>query len=116
MIYWIFLILAIVTEVIGTLAMQYANKSGSLLGLPIMYIFIAISYILLALSVKRIALGVAYALWEGVGIVIITLVSVWIFHETLTLLKIIGITILIISIFLLKNGTTQTERQVKYVK
>ncbi len=37
---------------------------------------IATSYIFVAIAVKKVALGVAYALWEGIGIVIITTFSV----------------------------------------
>ncbi len=72
MIYWMFLGLAIITEVIGTLSMKYASVSGDSAGMIVMYIMIASSYILLSMAVKKVALGVAYALWEGIGILIIT--------------------------------------------
>lgn len=65
MIYWMFLGLAIITEVIGTLSMKYASVSGGSAGIIVMYIMIASSYILLSMAVKKVALGVAYALWEG---------------------------------------------------
>ena len=47
-----------------------------------MLVMIALSYIFLAFAVKKIALGVAYALWEGIGILLITLFSVMLFDET----------------------------------
>lgn len=53
MIYWIFLGLAIVTEVIGTLSMKYASVSGDMSGMYVMYVMIASSYILLAVAVKK---------------------------------------------------------------
>lgn len=52
MIYWIFLALAIVAEVIGTLSMKHSSVSGDLTGLLVMYFMIASSYILLAMAVK----------------------------------------------------------------
>ncbi|WP_275076423.1 multidrug/spermidine efflux SMR transporter subunit MdtJ [Providencia rettgeri] len=105
MIYWIFLILAIVTEVIGTLSMKHASVSGDFTGMVVMYVMIATSYILLAIAVKKVALGVAYALWEGIGILFITTFSVMWFDETLSPMKIGGLVLLITGIGLIKSGT-----------
>jgi multidrug transporter EmrE-like cation transporter len=54
---------------------------------------------------EKIALGVAYALWEGIGILLITLFSVLIFDETLTTMKVAGLTTLVAGIVLIKSGT-----------
>ncbi|EPL9568037.1 multidrug/spermidine efflux SMR transporter subunit MdtJ [Providencia rettgeri] len=105
MIYWIFLVLAIVTEVIGTLSMKHASVSGDFTGMVVMYVMIATSYILLAIAVKKVALGVAYALWEGIGILFITTFSVMWFGETLSPMKIGGLVLLITGIGLIKSGT-----------
>lgn len=105
MIYWMFLGLAIITEVIGTLSMKYASDSGGSAGMIVMYIMIASSYILLSMAVKKVALGVAYALWEGIGILIITTFSVMWFHESLSPLKLGGLALLIVGITLIKYGT-----------
>ncbi|WP_016594082.1 multidrug/spermidine efflux SMR transporter subunit MdtJ, partial [Yersinia pestis] len=87
MIYWIFLGLAIIAEIIGTLSMKYASVSGEMTGHIVMYFMITGSYVMLSLAVKKVALGVAYALWEGIGILIITIFSVMWFGETLSPLK-----------------------------
>ncbi|MCT8341826.1 MULTISPECIES: multidrug/spermidine efflux SMR transporter subunit MdtJ [Photorhabdus] len=105
MIYWLFLAMAIVTEVIGTLSMKHASVSGGVVGMAVMYIMIAASYILLAMAVKKVALGVAYALWEGVGILFITVFSVMWFDESLSLMKVGGLALLITGIMLIKSGT-----------
>ncbi len=112
MIYWIFLVLAIVAEVIGTLSMKHASVSGDFTGMVVMYVMIAISYILLAIAVKKVALGVAYALWEGIGILFITTFSVMWFGESLSPMKIGGLVLLITGIGLIKSGTKKaTVRQ-----
>ncbi|CAQ84534.1 MULTISPECIES: multidrug/spermidine efflux SMR transporter subunit MdtJ [Photorhabdus] len=105
MIYWLFLAMAIVTEVIGTLSMKHASVSGGSAGMAVMYIMIATSYILLAMAVKKVALGVAYALWEGVGILFITVFSVMWFDESLSLMKVGGLALLVTGIMLIKSGT-----------
>lgn len=109
MIYWIFLASAIVTEVIGTLSMKYSSVSGDITGLLVMYFMIASSYILLAMAVKKVALGVAYALWEGIGVIFITAFSVLLFNESLPPMKLIGLALLIVGIALIKSGTKKTS-------
>ncbi|MCW2474810.1 MULTISPECIES: multidrug/spermidine efflux SMR transporter subunit MdtJ [unclassified Symbiopectobacterium] len=108
MIYWIFLACAIAAEIIGTLSMKYASLSGSPLGHLVMYGMIALSYLLLSIAIKRVAMGVAYALWEGIGIIFITLFSVMLFDESLSVLKVIGLAILLVGILLVKSGVRKT--------
>lgn len=105
MFYWILLALAIVAEITGTLSMKWATEMGGNTGFILMLVMIAISYILLSFAVKKIALGVAYALWEGIGILLITLFSVVIFDESLSLIKIAGLATLVCGIVLIKSGT-----------
>ncbi|MBV6695473.1 multidrug transporter subunit MdtJ, partial [Serratia quinivorans] len=74
----------------------------------VMWLMIATSYIFLAIAVKKVALGVAYALWEGIGIVIITTFSVLWFGESLSALKLGGLAMLIAGITLIKSGTKKS--------
>ncbi|WP_342320793.1 multidrug/spermidine efflux SMR transporter subunit MdtJ [Kosakonia sp. BYX6] len=111
MIYWILLALAIIAEITGTLSMKWASINGSHSGFILMLVMIALSYILLSFAVKKIALGVAYALWEGIGIVLITVLSVVLFDEPLSPLKAAGLTTLVIGIVLIKSGTRKTVCQ-----
>lgn len=107
--YWILLALAILAEIIGTLSMKWASVSGGQTGFILMLAMIALSYILLAFAVKKIALGVAYALWEGIGILLITLCSVLWFDESLTVMKVAGLTTLVVGITLIKSGTRKAK-------
>ncbi len=113
MFYWILLALAIVAEITGTLSMKWASVSDGSTGFILMLVMITLSYIFLSFAVKKIALGVAYALWEGVGILLITLFSVMIFDETLTTMKIAGLTTLVAGIVLIKSGTRKPAKQQK---
>ena len=113
MFYWILLALAIVAEITGTLSMKWASVSDGSTGFILMLVMITLSYIFLSFAVKKIALGVAYALWEGVGILLITLFSVMIFDETLKTMKIAGLTTLVAGIVLIKSGTRKPAKQQK---
>ena len=110
MFYWILLALAIVAEITGTLSMKWASVSGGHTGFILMLVMIALSYIFLACAVKKIALGVAYALWEGIGILLITIFSVLLFDETLSTIKIAGLVTLVAGIVLIKSGTQKTVK------
>lgn len=113
MFYWILLALAIVAEITGTLSMKWAIISGGHSGYILMLSMIALSYIFLSFAVKKIALGVAYALWEGVGIFLITLFSVLLFDESLSLMKMAGLTTLVAGIIFIKSGTRKPVKQRK---
>lgn len=105
MLYWLLLALAIVFEITGTLAMKWASLNDHTTGYFFMLAMIAFSYITLCFAVKKIALGVAYAIWEGIGILFITLFSVILFEESLSLLKVAGLVTLVTGIALMKSGT-----------
>lgn len=114
MIYWIFLGLAIVAEITGTLSMKWSSVSDNNIGYIFMLLMISLSYILLSFSVKKIALGVAYAMWEGIGILIITTFSVLLFDESISVMKVIGLVTLIAGIAFIKSGTrSKQERKIK---
>lgn len=116
MFYWILLALAIATEITGTLSMKWASVSDGNTGFILMLVMITLSYILLSFAVKKIALGVAYALWEGIGILFITLFSVLLFDEALSAMKIAGLATLVLGIVLIKSGTRKPAKTVKTVK
>ena len=105
MLYWMLLALAIALEITGTLLMKWSSVSGHQSGYLLMLVLIALSYIALSVSIKKIALGVAYAMWEGVGILFITLFSVLLFEELLSVTKIAGLATLVVGIALIKSGT-----------
>lgn len=57
MIYWIFLSVAIICEILGTLAMKYSSLNGGIGGHIAMYLLIAASYILLLAGITLIKSG-----------------------------------------------------------
>ncbi|MDM3015877.1 multidrug/spermidine efflux SMR transporter subunit MdtJ [Citrobacter sp. CK189] len=113
MFYWILLALAIAAEITGTLSMKWASVSNGSTGFILMLVMITLSYIFLSFAVKKIALGVAYALWEGIGILFITLFSVLLFDEALSAMKIAGLVTLVFGIALIKSGTRKPVNAAK---
>lgn len=112
MFYWILLALAIATEITGTLSMKWASVGNGNAGFILMLVMITLSYIFLSFAVKKIALGVAYALWEGIGIYYYHF-SVLLFDEALSTMKIAGLLTLVAGIVLIKSGTRKPGKPVK---
>ncbi|ABR60208.1 multidrug transporter subunit MdtJ [Sinorhizobium medicae] len=106
---WFFLVLAIVTEVVGLTVMKAASGSGTYWGHIIMYASIALSYVFLARAVKVIPVGVAYAVWEGSGVAVITLVSVFAFGRALSGREMLGLAMAVAGILLVNAGKGKGE-------
>lgn len=109
---WIFLVLAIATEVVGLTVMKAASSGGGVWGYAVMYVSIALSYVFLAKAVKKISVGVAYAIWEGSGIALITLVSVFVFNHVLNYQEMIGLMMAVGGIILVNAGEVHEDDEV----
>jgi spermidine export protein MdtJ len=97
---WFFLSLAIFSEVAGSLFMKW-NQLQDSSHQWIFYLLIILSYILLSGAVKRIPIAVAFASWEGAGLLLISVVSYFLFDEHLSLLQIGGIVLAAVGILLI---------------
>ncbi len=106
----LFLTGAILTEVAGTssMAMIPEAQAGWFHYLP-MWLLISLSYLLLAKAAKTISIGIAFALWEGLGIALITVVSVLFLDYHLSAQELIGLALAIVGIVLVTMGEHHEE-------
>lgn len=104
MLAWLCLMVAIFFEVVGTSFMASAARDGGYLGYFVMAIALAVSYYFLALSIRTIGVGVAYAIWEGLGLTLLTLVGVYIFKDNLSTRELIGLGIAVVGIVCVALG------------
>lgn len=98
------LLLAIIAEILGTSTIKLLCTTYPIKGYSFLFLAIGLSYYFLSKAIVRIPLGLAYALWEGLGIAIITCIGYMFFKETLCTKKIIGIISIIFGICMLKSG------------
>ena len=98
---WLFLFIAIIAEVIATSAL----KSSEGFTKPIASIVVVLGYMIafycLSLTLKTIPVGIAYAVWSGVGIVLITTVAWFVFDQKLDLWGIVGIALIMSGVSIL---------------
>lgn len=107
--HWLFLFLAVLFEVFGTSMMKVSHSwqfaYGSELGLAIMWACIACSYFSLAKATTALPVGVAFALWDAAGLVLIVLFSVLVLGEQLDIIKGLGLMCVLSGGYLVHRGT-----------
>lgn len=95
---WIYLGAAIVLEVVGTTSLKLSHGLTRLWPSVLMTICYVGCFTCLAQALKRVEVGVAYAIWSGVGIALLTGIGVLFFRESVSPLKLISIGLIIAGI------------------
>jgi len=98
---WLLLAIAIVAEVVGTSALK-ASEGFTRLGPSVVVVLgYAVAFYCLSLVLRSIPVGVAYAIWSGLGIVLITLVAWVIYDQTIDLAAVLGMGLIIAGVLVL---------------
>ena len=98
---WLFLAVAIVAEVIATSALKASMGLTRLWPSVLVVLGYAIAFYLLALTLRTIPVGVAYAVWSGVGIVLITCAAWLLFGQKLDWPALIGMGLIVAGVIVL---------------
>lgn len=98
---WIFLAVAIVAEVIGTTALKASAGFSKPWPSVLVVVGYGIAFYLLALTLRTIPVGVAYAVWSGAGIVLITAVAWLLFGQKLDPPALVGMGLIIAGVIVL---------------
>jgi small multidrug resistance pump len=101
---WLILLAAIVLEVAGTTCMKLADGFSRPLPAALMFAFYAASFVSLTMAVKRIDLGVAYAVWAGLGTALIATIGMLYFREAVTATRLASIGLIIVGVVGLNLG------------
>lgn len=92
---WIFLSIAILSEVIATSSLKAAEGFTRFWPSLVVLIGYLLAFYFLSLTLKTIPVGVAYAIWSGVGVVLIALTG-WLFlDQSLDMPAIIGLMLIV---------------------
>lgn len=101
--HWLILLAAIAVELLATSALK-AFVAGPVLVAVLPLVLIGLSFALLSVALRVIPMAVAYAVWEGLGIVGIALIGHAFFAEHLTVPRILALALIIGGILLLERG------------
>jgi small multidrug resistance pump len=97
----VYLAVAIVAEVIATSALKASDAFTKPVPLIITAIGYAVAFYFLALTLRSIPVGIAYAIWSGLGIVLISLVGVLWFRQSLDAPAIAGLTLIVAGVIVI---------------
>ncbi|WP_334113974.1 multidrug efflux SMR transporter [Acinetobacter parvus] len=98
---WIFLCVAIIAEVIATSALKSSEGFSKPIASVIVVLGFIIAFYCLSLTLKTIPVGIAYAIWSGVGIVLVTIIAWIVFDQKLDVWGIIGIALIMSGVLVL---------------
>lgn len=104
---WLILFIAIVCETVATSALKASNNFTQLVPSIIVVIGYCLAFYFLSLTLRTIPVGISYAVWSGVGIVLITIAGWVLFNQKLDLPAIVGM-MLIISGVIIMNIFSET--------
>ncbi|MRX51099.1 QacE family quaternary ammonium compound efflux SMR transporter [Paracoccus sp. S-4012] len=106
---WAALIIAVAFEVVGTTLLQASQQFTKPWAVAGMLLCYALSFYLLSQALRVLPLGVAYALWSGFGIMLVTLIGLVVFRQRLDTAAVVGIGLIVagvVVINLLSETTT----------
>lgn len=93
--HWLILVTAIALEVAGTVSMKLSDGFTKVTPTIFLFVFYFASFTFLTLALKKIDIGIAYAIWAGAGTALITIVGILYFKESFSILKAFSIFLII---------------------
>lgn len=103
---WFWLFVAIIFEVAGTFCLKLSHGLERLFPSIATFIFYFVCFFALALSLKKIEISTAYAIWAGLGTALIAFIGIYHFNETVTPIKIISLALIIAGVVGLNLSST----------
>lgn len=101
MLQWVFLIFAIIAEVVGTSFLKSSDGFTRLWPSVAVVLSYMLAFYLLSLTLRTMPVGIAYAVWAGMGGALITLVGWVVFGQSLDLAALIGIGLIVSGVMVL---------------
>ncbi|MDQ7262751.1 SMR family transporter [Paracoccus sp. PS-1] len=86
---------AITLEVVGTTFLQRSEQFTRLVPTLLMGLCYAASFYFLSLALRAMPLGIAYAIWSGLGIVLVSLIGLFVFGQRLDFAAVVGLTMIV---------------------
>jgi small multidrug resistance pump len=106
---WLYLAIAIVSEVVATSALKSVEGFTRLWPSVLVVIGYASAFYFLSLTLRSIPVGIAYAIWSGVGVALVSIVGWVIYHQSLNTGSLVGIALIISGVIVLSLYSTIGE-------
>ena len=109
---YIYLLLSILFEVIGSAFLKLSEGFTKLTPSIFLILFYSLSFLFIIFALKTVSLSVGYSIWAGLGTAGAALVGVFIFNEMLSGINIIGLIVIISGVVIMNlNQTSEGKEQ-----
>jgi small multidrug resistance pump len=98
---YVFLAIAIVAEVIATSALKASQGFSQLMPSILVVVGYGVAFFFLSLTLRTIPVGIAYAIWSGAGIVLVSLIGFALYGQKLDVWAIVGIGLIIAGVMVI---------------
>jgi small multidrug resistance pump len=98
---YLLLLIAIIAEVTATSALNASNGFTKLIPSLIVIVGYGVAFYCLSLTLKSIPLGIAYAIWSGLGVVLTAIVGLLLFKQKLDVAAIAGLSLIVMGVIVL---------------
>jgi small multidrug resistance pump len=105
---WVLLTVAIVAEVIATSSLKLSDGFTRLWPSVVVVLGYGISFYFLSVTMRSMPIGVIYAIWSGLGVVLVTLVGWLVFKQHLDLPALLGIGLIIAGVIIMNVWSKST--------
>lgn len=106
---WIYLGIAIVAEVIATSALKASEGFTRLWPSVLVVCGYGVAFFFLSLTLRTLPIGIAYAIWSGVGIVLVTIGGVVLFGQRLDTPALIGMGLITLGVVVINVFSSSTR-------
>jgi len=106
---WVLLVAAIATEVVGTLALRGSNGFTQLVPSLITVVGYVASFVLLAIVLKSLPVGIVYAIWSAIGIALVAVLGKLLFNDPVPPLAVAGMVLIVGGVILVSASGVKTH-------
>jgi small multidrug resistance pump len=92
---WVYLLAAILFEVLGTTCMKLSEGFNNLIPSILIFVFYGCGFTFSTLALEKLEIGFAYSIWSGLGTALIASIGIIWFRESMSLVKFISIALII---------------------
>ncbi|WP_324674307.1 multidrug efflux SMR transporter [Hymenobacter sp. GOD-10R] len=98
---WLMLLIAIVAETVATSALKASNGFTKLLPSILVVVGYCTAFYFLSIALRTIPVGTAYAIWSGIGIVLVTLVGVVLYKQLPDAATLVGMGLIVAGVIVI---------------
>lgn len=95
---WLILFFAIVFEVFGTTALKLSDGFTRLVPTICIFVFYGLGLFLMTLTLKKLDLGVVYAIWSGVGTALVAVIGILFFNDAINLYRVVSLGLIVVGV------------------